>query len=659
MKKNRVFATAGLVLLAAGVLAACSSSKSSDSSAPKAYGYVYTADPETLDYLISSKNSTTVVTSNGIDGLFTNDNYGNLAPAVAEDWEVSKDGLTYTYKIRKGVKWFTSDGEEYAEVTAKDFVNGLKHAADKKSEAMYLAENSVKGLADYLSGTSTDFSTVGVKAVDDYTLQYTLNQPEPFWNSKLTYSIFWPLNEEFETSKGSDFAKPTDPTSLLYNGPFLLKGLTAKSSVEFVKNEQYWDKENVHLDTINLAYYDGSDQESLERNFTSGAYSYARLYPTSSNYSKVAEEYKDNIYYTQSGSGIAGLGVNIDRQSYNYTSKTTDSEKVATKKALLNKDFRQALNFALDRSAYSAQINGKDGAALAVRNLFVKPDFVSAGEKTFGDLVAAQLPAYGDEWKGVNLADGQDGLFNVDKAKAEFAKAKKALEADGVQFPIHLDVPVDQASKNYISRIQSFKQSVETVLGVENVVVDIQQMTSDEFLNITYYAANASSEDWDVSGGVSWGPDYQDPSTYLDILKTTSSETTKTYLGFDNPNSPSVVQVGLKEYDKLVDEAARETSDLNVRYEKYAAAQAWLTDSSLFIPAMAFSGAAPVLSRIVPFTGASAQTGSKGSDVYFKYLKLQDKVVTKEEYEKAREKWLKEKAESNEKAQKELASHVK
>lgn len=408
MKKNRVFATAGLVLLAAGVLAACSSSKSSDSSAPKAYGYVYTADPETLDYLISSKNSTTVVTSNGIDGLFTNDNYGNLAPAVAEDWEVSKDGLTYTYKIRKGVKWFTSDGEEYAEVTAKDFVNGLKHAADKKSEAMYLAENSVKGLADYLSGTSTDFSTVGVKAVDDYTLQYTLNQPEPFWNSKLTYSIFWPLNEEFETSKGSDFAKPTDPTSLLYNGPFLLKGLTAKSSVEFVKNEQYWDKENVHLDTINLAYYDGSDQESLERNFTSGAYSYARLYPTSSNYSKVAEEYKDNIYYTQSGSGIAGLGVNIDRQSYNYTSKTTDSEKVATKKALLNKDFRQALNFALDRSAYSAQINGKDGAALAVRNLFVKPDFVSAGEKTFGDLVAAQLPAYGDEWKGVNLADGAE-----------------------------------------------------------------------------------------------------------------------------------------------------------------------------------------------------------------------------------------------------------
>ena len=102
MKKNRIFAVAGVALLATGVLAACGSSKSSNAEAPKAYGYTYTADPETLDYLISGKQSTKVATSNGIDGLFTNDKYGNLTPAVAEDWSVSQDGLTYTYKIRKG-----------------------------------------------------------------------------------------------------------------------------------------------------------------------------------------------------------------------------------------------------------------------------------------------------------------------------------------------------------------------------------------------------------------------------------------------------------------------------------------------------------------------------------------------------------------------------
>ncbi len=658
MKKNRLFAIAGIALLATGVLAACGSSKSSD-SAPKTYGYVYSADPETLDYLTSGKQSTKLATSNAIDGLLANDKYGNLVPSVAEDWEVSKDGLTYTYKIRKGVKWFTSDGEEYAEVTAKDFVNGLKHAADKKSEALYLAEDSIKGLADYVSGNSTDFSTVGVKAIDDYTLQYTLNKPEPYWNSKLVYSLFWPLNEEFEKSKGADFAKSTDPTSLLYNGPFLLKSLTAKSSIELVKNEQYWDKENVHIDSINFAYYDGSDQESLERNFTSGAYSYARLFPTSSNYSKVEADYKDNIFYTPSGSSIFGLGVNIDRQSYNHSSKTTDEEKTSTKKALLNKDFRQALNFAFDRTSYSAQVNGEKGAPLAIRNMFVKPDFVSAGGKTFGDMVTEKMAAYGDEWKNVNLADGQDGLFNADKAKEEFAKAKKALEAEGVKFPIRLDIPVDQTAKSYIARIQSFKHSVETVLGSENVVIDIQQMSTDELHNITYYAANAAAEDWDLSGAVGWGPDYEDPSTYLDILKTTNSEQTKTYMGYDNPNSSAVNQVGLKEYDKLIDEAGNETKDLSTRYEKYAAAQAWLTDSSLFLPTMSGSGAAPFISRVVPFSSAYSQAGDKSSELYFKYLKLQDKPVTKKEYEEAREKWLKEKAESNEKAQKELASHVK
>ena len=659
MKKSRVFVAAGVALLATGVLVACGNSKSSDSTAPKAYGYVYSADPETLDYLISGKQSTKVATSNGIDGLFTNDKYGNLTPAVAEDWYVSKDGLTYTYKIRKGVKWMTSDGEEYAEVTAKDFVNGLKHAADKKSEALYLAETSVKGLSDYLTGNSKDFSTVGIKAVDDYTLEYTLNQPEPYWNSKMAYSIFWPLNEEFEKSKGSDFAKATDPTSLLYNGPFLLKGLTAKSSIEFAKNEQYWDKENVHLDTVTLAYFDGSDQESLERNFTSGAYSFARLYPTSSNFSKVEESYKENIFYTPSGAGVGGLGVNIDRQNYKYTSKTTDDEKTSTKKALLNKDFRQALNFAFDRTAYSAQVNGKEGAPLAVRNLFVKPDFVSAGEKTFGDLVAEKVTTYGDEWKNVNFADGQDGLFNADKAKAEFAKAKTALEAEGVKFPIHLDVPVDQTSKNYIARIQSFKQSVEKVLGEANVVVDIQQISKDEFFSVTYYAANAAAEDWDLSGAVGWNPDYEDPSTYLDILKSTNSEQTKTYMGYDDPSNAAAAKVGMKDYDKLLDEAGKETSDLNKRYEKYAAAQAWLTDSSLFLPAMSSSGAAPFISRVVPFSASYSQSGDKASDVYFKYVQLQDKVVTKADYEQAREKWLKEKKESNEKVQKELTKHVK
>ena len=656
MKKSKVFLLAAVGLLSVGVLTACSSSSKTSG---KTYNYVYGSDPATLDYLATNKKNMTTAVSNGVDGLFENDQYGNLKPSVAEDWSVSQDGLTYTYKIRKGLKWYTSDGEEYANVTAKDFVTGLKHAADTNSEAIYLLQNSVKGLNDYLSGANKDFSNVGIKAVDDYTLQYTLSQPEPYWNSKLTYSVTWPVNGDFLKSKGKDFGKSTDPTSILYNGPYLLKALTTKSSIEFTKNENYWDKDHVYFDNIKLTYDDGSDQESLERNFTDGVYNLARLFPTSSNYSKVEKQYKDNIFYTQPGSAVEGVGINIDRQTYGHTSKENDQQKTSTKTALLNKDFRQSLGFAIDRTNYAAQLNGKEGGSTAVRNIFVKPDFVQADGKDFGTMVMDQLPAYGDEWSGVNLADSQDGLYNPEKAKAEFAKAKEALQAEGVQFPIHLDVPVNQSSKITVNQVQSIKQSVESALGKDNVVLDIHQLSADDFNNITYSAPNAAAEDWDLSVGVAWDPDYLDPSTYLDVLKTTSSENTKSFMGYDDPNSQAVEKVGLKEYDQLVDDASKETTDLKARYEKYAKAQAWLTDSALYLPTTTYNGAAAVISRIKPFSGAYAQAGDKGSTYYFKYLKSQDDVVTKKQYDSAYKDWLKERAKSNDKAQKDLAKHVK
>ena len=656
MKKSKVFLLAAVGLLSVGVLTACSSSSKTSG---KTYNYVYGSDPATLDYLATNKKNMTTAVSNGVDGLFENDQYGNLKPSVAEDWSVSQDGLTYTYKIRKGLKWYTSDGEEYANVTAKDFVTGLKHAADTNSEAIYLLQNSVKGLNDYLSGANKDFSNVGIKAVDDYTLQYTLSQPEPYWNSKLTYSVTWPVNGDFLKSKGKDFGKSTDPTSILYNGPYLLKALTTKSSIEFTKNENYWDKDHVYFDNIKLTYDDGSDQESLERNFTDGVYNLARLFPTSSNYSKVEKQYKDNIFYTQPGSAVEGVGINIDRQTYGHTSKENDQQKTSTKTALLNKDFRQSLGFAIDRTNYAAQLNGKEGGSTAVRNIFVKPDFVQADGKDFGTMVMDQLPAYGDEWSGVNLADSQDGLYNPEKAKAEFAKAKETLQAEGVQFPIHLDVPVNQSSKITVNQVQSIKQSVESALGKDNVVLDIHQLSADDFNNITYSASNAAAEDWDLSVGVAWDPDYLDPSTYLDVLKTTSSENTKSFMGYDDPNSQAVQKVGLKEYDQLVEDASKETTDLKARYEKYAKAQAWLTDSALYLPTTTYNGAAAVISRIKPFSGAYAQAGDKGSSYYFKYLKSQDDIVTKKQYDSAYKDWLKERAKSNDKAQKDLAKHVK
>ncbi|QCZ58314.1 peptide ABC transporter substrate-binding protein [Streptococcus sp. 1643] len=660
MKSSKLLALAGVTLLAAATLAACSGS-SSNAKGEKTFSYIYETDPDNLNYLTTGKAATANITSNVIDGLLENDRYGNFVPSMAEDWSVSKDGLTYTYTLRKDAKWYTSEGEEYAEVKAQDFVTGLKYAADKKSDGLYLVQESIKGLDAYVKGEITDFSQVGIKALDDYTVQYTLNKPESFWNSKTTMGVLAPVNEEFLNSKGDDFAKGTDPSSILYNGPFLLKSIVAKSSVEFEKNPNYWDKDNVHLDKVKLSFWDGQDTNKPTEAFKDGSFTMARLFPTSASYSETEKTFKDNIVYTQQDSTTYLVGTNIDRQSYKYTSKTTDEEKVSTKKALLNKDFRQAIAFGFDRTAYASQVNGASGATKLLRNLFVPPTFVQADGKNFGELVKEKLVTYGDEWSNVNLDDAQDGLYNPDKAKAEFAKAKTALQAEGVKFPIHLDMPVDQTNTTKVQRVQSFKQSVEENLGSDNVVIDIQQLQKDDVQNITYFAETAAGEDWDISDNVGWSPDYIDPSTYLDIIKPSVGENTKTYLGFDSgTNNAAAKQVGLEDYEKMVVEAGEETTDVSKRYEKYAAAQAWLTDSALLIPTTSQTGR-PMLSKMVPFTLPFAYSGNKGMSeaLLYKYLEVQDKAVTIEEYQKAQEKWLKEKEESNKKAQEDLANHVK
>ena len=546
-------------------------------------------------------------------------------------------------------------------VKAQDFVTGLKYAADNKSEALYLVQDSIKGLDAYVKGKVKDFSEVGIKAIDDQTVQYTLNKPESFWNSKTTMGVLAPVNEEFLTSKGSDFAKATDPSSILYNGPYLLKSLVAKSSVEFEKNPNYWDKDNVHIDKVKLSFWDGQDTNKPAETFKAGGFSTARLFPTSASYPETEKEFKDNIVYTPQDSSTYLIGTNIDRQSYKYTSKTTDEQKTSTKKALLNKDFRQAIAFGIDRTAYTSQINGESGATKLLRNLFVPPTFVQADGKNFGELVKEKLVTYGDEWKDVNLDDAQDGLYSPEKAKAEFAKAKTALQAEGVQFPIHLDMPVDQTSTTKVQRVQSLKQSLEATLGTDNVVVDIQQLQKDEVQNVTYFAESAAGEDWDLSDNVGWTPDFADPSTYLDIIKPSVGENTKTYLGFDaGTNNAAAKQVGLEDYEKMVVEAGNENTDVSKRYDKYAAAQAWLTDSALIIPTSSQTGR-PMLSKMVPFTLPFAYSGNKGTTepLLYKYLELQDKPVTADEYQKAQDKWKKEKEESNKKAQEDLANHVK
>lgn len=649
--KKRLIGT-GLVLATGILLSACGQSNTDTST----YSSTFSANPTTFNYLLDYYADNTAVITNLVDGLLENDSYGNLVPALAEDWSVSADGLTYTYKLRKDAKWYTADGEEYASVKAQDFVTGIKYAADKKGQAMDLIQNSIKGLNDYVTGVTNDFSTVGVKALDDYTVEYTLTRPEPYWNSKTTNSILFPVNEEFLKSKDKDFGTLT-PDSILYNGPYLLKDFTSKSSIEYVKNPHYYDHDKVTIEKVKLAYFDGSDQEMTIRNFESGAYSIAGVYPNSSNYAKTKEKYQDNIVYSLQDKTSWYFNFNVNRKTYNHTAKTTDEQKKSAQTAILNKNFRQAINFGIDRTAYSAQSNGEEAASKTLRNTLVPPTFVQVGDKTFGEVTASKLVNYGTEWSGINLADAQDAYFNKEKAQAKFAEAKKELEAQGVTFPIHLDVPVDQTNKNAVSGMNSVKQTLETVLGSDNIVIDVQQLSTDDFGNVAFLAPNPAARDYDLNFD-GWVGDYQDPSTYLDPFNAETGFYLKIF-GLDAKEDQELIKsLGLDTYTQLLKEADAENKDVAKRYEKYAEAQAWMIDNSLVMSAMSNGGTASV-TKVTPFTRAYSLVGIKGDGNNYKYMRLQKDPVTKKQFDEAKAKWEEESKKAIEKSQKEFENHVK
>ena len=407
---------------------------------------------------------------------------------------------------------------------------------------------------------------------------------------------------------------------------------------------------------MKLSFFDGSDQDSLARGFLEGNYSDGRIFPTSSVFNQLKKGNEDKITYTPQNSITFYYLFNVNRQSYKQTMKQSDKEKTDSLAAMQNKDFRQAVNFAFDRHAYAAQTNGEDGADRILRNTLIPSYFVQIGGKNFGDVVNEKIINYGTEWSNINLNDAQPAFLNPEKAKAAFAKAKETLQAQGVTFPIHLDMPVDQTAKLDVQQASSFKQTVEETLGADNIVIDVIQLSPDEKDQATFFADTAEQKDYDIdiSG---WSGDYSDPKTYLDLLDPESGSQLNNIGLTAGKDNEVKEKIGLSAYKKLLDEADSEVANTQARYEKFAEVQAWLTDSALFLPVQS-GGANPIFRKTVPFTGAFSFVGHKGDADNYKYVELQKEPVTAKQYQELYEKWLKEKAESNKKAQEDLANHI-
>ena len=528
------------------------------------FAFTYPSDPQTWDVLATSLSADSEAIINTYDGLYEYDNENILQPALAESYEVSEDGLTYTFKIKQGLKWVDNQGREVADVKADDFVAGMQHMMDAMGGLEYLVQYIIVGADDYISGNTTDFSTVGVKALDDATLQYTLVAPTSYFMTMLGYGVFAPMSREFYESKGGKFGDEYDaaaasytygktPDDIAYCGPYLVTNATAQNTIVFSANPSYWDAENINLKTITWLFDDQSDPMKAYNDFLAGTIDSVSLTASRLETAKQDGNY-DAYSYVSDTDATSFMGfTNLRRVALaNYTddnaavSPKTEEDVVRSNAAMLNQNFRLALATGVDRAAYNAQVVGEDLKLTSLRNSYTPGNFVAMQEDVtidingtettfpagtfFGEIVQAQLDADGivlTAWDpaangGVGSSDGYDGWYNPDAAAAYMDAAVEELGALGIEVsaenPIYVDLPTWTANENYANRANAYKQSVEAATAGRIIINLVPCNTVQEWYDAGYYPATGAECNYDVADVSGWGPDYGDPQTYLDTM---------------------------------------------------------------------------------------------------------------------------------------------
>ena len=531
------------------------------------YTISYSSDPQTWDVLATSRAADTRALVNVYDGLYEYDSEGTLQPALAESHTVTEheDGtVSYTFRLRPGLKWVDSQGRPVADVKADDFVAGLQHMMDAAGGMEYLVEGLIVNASEYISGTLTDFSQVGVKAPDDTTLVYTLTGETPYFMTMLGYSVFAPMSRSYYQSQGGRFGAEYDdsaasytygqsPDRIAYCGPYLVTNATAENTIVFRENPAYWNRENLNIRSIVWMYNDGEDELKAYQDTMSGTIDGAELNASSAAKARSDGVFEELAYVSPSGATTYFAFCNLNREAaWNFNdssvaiSPKSETQKIRSRAAMYDLHFRRALAFATDRGSYNAQAVGEDLRLTSLRNSYTPGSFVSLPEavtvslngKTteypagtyYGQIMQDQLTADGlhitvwdpEAEAGIGSSDGFDGWYDPEAARQELEQAAEALEEQGItvspEEPISIDLPFFSGSDNSTNQAQAYKQSVESVLGGAVNVNLVPCSDMYDVLYAGYYVSMGYETNYDIYTRAGWGPDYGDPQTYLDTL---------------------------------------------------------------------------------------------------------------------------------------------
>ena len=507
----------------------------------------YTKDPDKafLNYLTNSWTYNSYHYCNMVDGLVENDKYGNIIGALADKYKVdeNEDGTeTWTFHIREDAKWVkNSDATEVASVEPDDFVASLEYVLDASnaSNTASIVYMFVSGAYDYYKATAAHAKdetksvpafkdTVKVSADNDKNeISYTLDEPTPYFISALTYSPFLPVNRQFLKDQGDQFGKSVD--NLLVNGAFTVKHQTGVSMV-YTKNPSYYDAKHVYVDKVTRKFVPGTATSADIR----GWYEDKTIDSFTVN-TKDAEGWKKYVSgpdgtgtqknpYSSECNAVTSYGTatyigyyNFNRSFWEYTNKDNaknNAEALATAKALQNKKFRLGFTYGLNVIEALKMYQPSEPYNYLMRS-YTNRELVSYNGKDYCDFVDDVYKTKNgitkENFSLTGILNGEDPIYNADKAKKLFQDAKAELLEAGLKesdFPIKIDVigDMDVETQAYFDAMyDSINKNGEGIVKISVNVPATEEQDTDW---------GSISNNYDFSMWSGWGPDYADPNTY-------------------------------------------------------------------------------------------------------------------------------------------------
>lgn len=598
-------------LLAAAMLVTGCGSKEASYDPKNFVDYILSGqDVTTFNYLTTYQAVDARTNANVVSGLTENNKYGEIVGDLAENWETDENSHVWTFHLRDGIKWYNRDGSEYGTVTADDFVYSAEYILDPANQSMQISmlRELIAGAEEYYQAmvawdeagrdeaTKPSFENVGIKAIDDKTIEYTTTgEGKPYFLSATMYSCFYPVSRAYVadlTNQGLVFGNTMD--TILYNGCYLLDSFQLDTEKVFTKNPGYWDAENVTFDKVTVIAV--KDRESTLDLFERGELSYADLAGTQIT----AESDAKNPYLMQTDPSATAYVMFLNNECSNAN----------TAAAIQNENFRKALFYGFDRKSFTETTEPVDPESIYTYG-YTAPNVLTTSDGT-------------DYTQLGELAKWQTDQYDVEKAKEYMALAKTELEAQGVTFPVELPWYSKSGNETAGQTASILKDTLETNLGSENVTVTLSEYSVSFRTDVAY-------DNKQSMASAGWAPDYLDPINILGTFRSNGQMNNA-----EDITAGQYSHFGDATFDQMIAEADAIVDDVDARYLAFANAEAYLLEHAYFIPLYA-AGSFWRVSSINEYSRPYSKSGISG--YRYKGYEAYDHAITTEEQEAFKEAW--------------------